>query len=126
MASALLMNRMREAGWPKLTFYLPGLLLLSYIVLPILPSATPPGETPMLEWAESLLTGGIAKYVHAPLHLLGKLPGAGGFADFAAGAAMAVLTCAALFGACMALAGPFEEQSTILAERTGVQLDAVR
>jgi hypothetical protein len=126
MASALLMNRMREAGWPKLTFYLPGLLLLAYIVLPVLPSATPPGETPILEWAESLLTGGIARYVHAPLHLLGALPGASGFADFAAGAAMAVAICAALFGACMALAGPFEEQSTILAERTGVQLDAVR
>lgn len=128
MAAAVTMNRISGRGRRRAWMYLPGLVLVLYVVLPVALQWRGPdlAEETMLEWGAALLREGVAGTALAPFHLLGNVVGSAGIGSFALGVGAAIALCLICFGLCMALVSPFEEHSLAQAESAGRQIDAVR
>lgn len=128
MVAALVMNRMKRAGLPVLTMYLPALLILGWVIVPVALNYQPPLEFDgsLQEWAAEMIGGGVAATVHWPLQLLGGIAMASDFTTFGISLGAGAVWAVVLYIACMLLVAPFEEGAMELAETTGRKIEAMR
>ncbi|MBZ0135209.1 MAG: putative ABC exporter domain-containing protein [Planctomycetes bacterium] len=128
MLAALVLNRMKRARLPSLVMYLPAMLIVAWVVVPVALNYSAPLEYDgtLREWISNLLSGGVAGIAHWPFQLLGGIALATDLARFGMALGAGAVWAVVLYIGCMVMVAPFEEGALELAETTGRKVDAMR